>query len=85
MGVTISDDDFNFIYSAFERLMSPTASDEELSEAIKMVETMKSENLIWAVLQRIKGTASASERHPSPEEPQTSSETTSPDASPSPT
>lgn len=82
MAVTLSDEDFEFIYGAFERLMDPTASDEELSEAISFVETMKTENAIWAVLQRIKGTGSASEQHPSPEEPQTSSETTSRSASP---
>lgn len=60
MAVTLSDEDFEFIYGAFERLMSPTASDEELSEAISFVEAMKTENAIWAVLQRIKGTESAS-------------------------
>jgi hypothetical protein len=41
MPVTLSDEDFNYIFDSFDRMMSPWASNQELGEL------MKNENRIW--------------------------------------
>jgi hypothetical protein len=51
MPITLSDEDFNYLYDTFERMMSPWSSNAEL------VELMKNENRIWEKLQQIRRTA----------------------------
>jgi hypothetical protein len=48
MGVTISAEDFNFLFASFQQLTSPHTSNDRLAEIIK------TEDEIWAWLQRIK-------------------------------
>lgn len=48
VGVTISAQDFKFLFDAFETLMSPYSSNDQLAEIIK------TEDDIWAWLQRMK-------------------------------
>lgn len=47
LGVTISTEDFKFLFAAFEALTSPYTSNDELAEIIRL------ENDIWRWLQRI--------------------------------
>ena len=47
-GVTISAQDFKFLFDAFETLMSPYSSNDQLAEIIK------TEDDIWAWLKQIK-------------------------------
>jgi hypothetical protein len=55
MPVTLSDEDFDYIYETFERMMSPWSTNEEL------IALMKEENRIWEKLQEIKVTTGAVE------------------------
>lgn len=48
MPVTLSDEDFDYIYDSFEKLMSPYSTNEEL------VAMIKEENRIWKKLQQIR-------------------------------
>lgn len=48
MAVTISDEDFQFFYDTFEKLMSPYSSNDEL------IEMMKLEGEIWNRLKVLK-------------------------------
>lgn len=48
VGVTISAQDFDFLFTAFETLTSPYTSNDDLAEIIRL------ENDIWKWLQRIK-------------------------------
>lgn len=69
--VTFSEDEFAFMYEAFEQLMSPHASTTELQQSIRH------ENEIWELLKR---KAAASEQPPSASS--TRPAESSPDASP---
>jgi hypothetical protein len=66
MAVTLTDEEFDYIYDRMERLMDPVASSEEISDAIR------SENEIWKKLGEVKRRESASEPRPSPEASPTS-------------
>jgi hypothetical protein len=71
MSITFSEDEFGFMYGAFEQLMSPTASTTDLQQSIR------NENKVWELL---KCKAAASGLRPSASSSR--SDESSPDASP---
>jgi hypothetical protein len=67
MTVRLKEQEFNFIYQAFEQLTSPYSTNEELAEAIAL------QIDVWEMLKEIATrNAGVDEIHPSPEEPHSS-------------